>query len=251
MRFPSTSVSLPPDTICGYTIVRSPSPGTFIALADGGRKVLLKPLDTDCLLHGQLHPSIKERLSRVRELALKSAANLHGVERDKQGVFLVWEFIDGQPLESHAQSVSRSQFISMMREVVLSVLALHQVGIVHGALHSRNVIVDTAGRPRLTHISPLLFHDPAVDDTAIAAMLANLMERRTDMDAAMGSLLQKPASLRQLASSLVTADAPQAQSHSLDLEDRRRRRRMLLVAMAVAVLGALVAAIVTVVARRP
>ena len=39
-------------------------------------------MDHDCLLRGQLHPSIRERLSRVRELAHGGVANLYGVGRD-------------------------------------------------------------------------------------------------------------------------------------------------------------------------
>jgi len=244
---PSIPAPLPPATLCGYTVLRSPSPGTFIALADAGREIFLKPLDPDCLLHGQLHPSIKERLARVRELALKSAANLYGVERDSQqgghgGVFLVWEFIAGEPLETHAQSLHAQQLLSLLREVVLSVDALHQVGIVHGALHARNIIIDPAGRPHLTHISPLLFHDPAVDVAAVSSMIAGLIGQRGDIDPSVSSALAAPASLRELASRLVAADAPQSESVTTDIDGRRRRRRTLILALAVAILG-LVAAL--------
>ncbi|HEY7088314.1 MAG TPA: hypothetical protein VH518_09515, partial [Tepidisphaeraceae bacterium] len=58
-----------------------------------------KRLDDDCLLDRQLHPSISERLNRVRELPLTDVANLHGVEVDRDGVWLVWQFIEGQTLE--------------------------------------------------------------------------------------------------------------------------------------------------------
>jgi serine/threonine protein kinase len=251
MRPAASATPLPPDTICGYTVLRSLSPQTYIALADGGRQVFLKPLDPDCLLQGQLHPSIKERLARVRELALKSAANLHGVERDQPGVFLVWEFIDGATLESYAPSLAPLQLIALMREVVLSVEALHQVGIVHGAIHARNIIVDPTGRPRLTHISPLLFHDPAVDEKAISLMLAKLIDDRHDIDASLRVGLHQSLSLRQLAARLVTADAAPSERSAIDAEDRRRRRGMLLMAVFVAVLGILTAAVVGLISLRP
>jgi serine/threonine protein kinase len=250
MRLPFTSAPLPPDTICGYTVLRSPAPHTYVALADGGREVLLKPLDTDCLLHGQLHPSIKERLARVRELALKSAANLRGIERDRQGVFLVWEFIEGQTLESDAPSLSTSQLTSLMREVVLSVEALHQAGIVHGAMHARNVIIDRAGRPRLTHISPLLFSDPAVDDAAVRSMLLMLIQERTDLDQSISAVLQSAASLRQIASKLVLAATDASEPSTFDADDRGRRKRMTLLALAVAVTGILVALSVGLISAR-
>jgi serine/threonine protein kinase len=239
---------LPPDSICGYTILRSPSPGTYIALADGGREVLLKPLDADCLLHGQLHPSIKERLARVRELALKSAANLHGVERDGRGVFLIWEFIPGESLESAAAKMSPTQLIAMMREVVLSVEALHQVGIVHGALHACNVIIDTAGRPRLTHISPLLFDDPLVDEAAAQTMLNDLTQPRTDIDSSIRNAVAERRSFRELSSMLMAASVAPTQSQGEDDPERGRRKRMLLVALAVALVGVAIAITIAMVA---
>ena len=42
---------------------------TYLGVGDDGRQVVIKKLDTDCLLGAKLHPSIGERLNRVRELA--------------------------------------------------------------------------------------------------------------------------------------------------------------------------------------
>jgi len=246
----ATIPPLPPESICGYTVLKTTSPDTYVAFADGGRKVLLKPLDTDCLLHRQLHPSIKERLARVRELALKSAANLHGVERDAHGVFLVWEFVEGESLDSSAAAMSPGQLAEMMREVVLSVESLHQVGIVHGAIHARNVIIDPAGRPRLTHISPLLFHDPAVDESALRSMLLRLADFPSAMDATLRSALAEPGSLRQLAARLVTVGGRPSDFVTVDDEDRALRRRMVVAALAVALLGIALAAIALAVSLR-
>jgi serine/threonine protein kinase len=245
-----TTVPLPPGSICGYTVHGSLSPSTFLAFADSGRKVVLKPLDADCLLHGQLHPSIKERLARVRELAFKTAANLHGVERDSHGVFLVWEFIEGESLEVRAPAMSHVQLTQIMREVVLSVEALHQIGIVHGAIHARNVIVDSAGRPRLTHISPLLFHDSAVDAAAVHSMLLKLSDSHSHIDSKLRSELAESGSLRQLASRLVTVDGRPSEFVAVDAEDRTLRRRTVLAALAVAVVGILLAAIAVAVSIR-
>ena len=58
--------------------------------------VVRKRLDDDCLLDGQLHPSIRQRLERVRELPLTGVANLIGVEKNNAGVAeLVWQFVTG------------------------------------------------------------------------------------------------------------------------------------------------------------
>ncbi|MEA2708669.1 MAG: hypothetical protein QOF78_1270 [Phycisphaerales bacterium] len=132
------------------------------------RRTVLKRLDDDCLLDGQLHPSIQLRLERVRELPVTAVANLLGVERDAAGVaHLLWEFIPGTPLAE----VRSADWLKMSREVVLAVQSLHAAGIVHGAIHSRNVIVDDAGQVRLTHVSPLLYSDPDHDAADVVAML--------------------------------------------------------------------------------
>jgi serine/threonine protein kinase len=243
---PNIPTPLPRATVCGYTVLRSPSPGSYVALGDAGREIFLKPLDPDCLLHGQLHPSIKERLARVRELALKSAANLHGVERDGSreengAVFLVWEFVPGEPLETRAQLLAAPQLLPLLRQIVLSVEALHQVGIVHGALHARNIIIDLAGRPRLTHISPLLFHDPAADEAALSQILKTLIAQRDDMDSSTSTAVEGANSLRQMAASMVAADVLSARSDPVDNDDRHRRRRLLIIAFIVATAGAALA----------
>src|SRR5687767_16037968 len=96
MGTPTASRSLAaapvPPEICGYPVDSALSAGgedglppSYFAIGPGGRGVVLKPLEGDCVLKGKatLHPSIKERLSRVRELALAGVANLYGVERDR------------------------------------------------------------------------------------------------------------------------------------------------------------------------
>src|ERR1700722_15622672 len=91
--------SLPPSEIGQYRITRTLTPGqTFLGIDPSGREVVLKVLENDCLMRGQLHVSIHERLSRVRELAHIGVANLFGVERAGDRVYIVWEFIRGDPL---------------------------------------------------------------------------------------------------------------------------------------------------------
>ena len=69
--------------IGGYRELCAVSEQGWVGTAAGGRRVVLKRLDEDCLWKGQLHPSVKDRLARVRELAHQGVANLHGVERDQ------------------------------------------------------------------------------------------------------------------------------------------------------------------------
>src|SRR4051794_21935880 len=91
-----------------------------------------KRLDEDCLLGGELHPSIAERLARVRELPVSSVANLYGVERDDAGVWLVWQYIEGKSLEQFmATQHSSGELQSVSRDLNLAVASIHAHGIVH------------------------------------------------------------------------------------------------------------------------
>src|SRR5439155_19781318 len=68
------------------------------------RRTMHKPLPADCLLDGQLHPSIRQRLARVRELPMTRLATLHGVECGGSGAYLVWEYVAGAALPDHLTS---------------------------------------------------------------------------------------------------------------------------------------------------
>lgn len=146
-------------------IERELAPGrTWLVRDSGGVRRVLKRLPDDCLRAGQLHPSIKLRLTRLRELPLGCFVNLIGVERDPQcGVVLVSDYIDGVPLES----LPLVERVRLHRELEQAVEAMHQLGMVHGAIHGQNVIVDGWGKLWLIDPSPLLHDDPAVDRRAV------------------------------------------------------------------------------------
>ena len=94
-------MSISTAAIGGYRIERELGEGSLLASESNGRRVVLKMLEEDCLLKGALHPMIKDRLGRVRELAHLGVANLHGAERDGERAFLVWEFVEGITLEQY------------------------------------------------------------------------------------------------------------------------------------------------------
>jgi tRNA A-37 threonylcarbamoyl transferase component Bud32 len=130
-------------------------------------RIIRKPIDADCLLEGDLHPSVRLRLERVRELPVKGVANLHGVERAGHDVFALWERIEGRTLEDAAATAGTEQIARVLRETELIVSGMHGAGIVHGAVHERNIIIDDAGGVKLTHVSPLLFEDEQIDRDAL------------------------------------------------------------------------------------
>ncbi|HEX8914496.1 MAG TPA: hypothetical protein VF796_19260, partial [Humisphaera sp.] len=204
-----------PGEICGYP-VDSALPSTlaaepdflgpsFLAIGPGGRGIVLKPLDRDCLYKGGLHPSIKERLARVRELALAGVANLYGVERDPappggrpkadkaaaEPAWLIWEYARGRPLHEYAADAACTprKLALAARELVLGVEALHRQGIVHGAIRPSNVIVDAHGAVRLTHVSPLLYTDPADDVWGVINTLEEVLKLRDEQATPLGQVV--------------------------------------------------------------
>ena len=146
-----------PNDICGYRMLAPlPSNNGCVAETGTGRRVVLKILESDCLLQGQLHPSIKERLARVRELPQLQVANLICVDREEGTAYMIWEYLDGHTLDEFFATRWPREVMLALREVVLVVEAMHLNGIIHGALHGRNIIIDRDARVRLTHLSPLL-----------------------------------------------------------------------------------------------
>lgn len=134
------------------------------------RRTILKPLDEDCLLDGELHPSIALRLNRVREIPSTVVANLHGVERIDGRPHLVWEFVPGRTLESVMDSMSPKELAAVRSELLVALQAMHSLGLVHGAVHPRNVIIAPDGQVKLTHVSALLYTDPREDLAAMETM---------------------------------------------------------------------------------
>jgi len=202
--------SLPPETIGDYRILAALSPTTFRALGPGDKSVVLKVCDADCLQRGKLHPGIHARMSRVRELAHPGVANLHSMERDAGHLFAVWDDVPGESIEQYVQSHSMSSpaLARLAREVILIVESLHALGIVHGRINAGNVIVDSRGSVRLTHVSPLLYDDPSLDESATLDLLARLMQSLSGDEPLLNAVqtaIERKQSLRTLAAALAVS----------------------------------------------
>jgi hypothetical protein len=234
--------------IGGHAVVRTLTPEqSWLATASGGRQVVLKTLDEDCLWQGGLHPNIKDRLGRVRELAHVGVANLYGVERDGALTYLVWDYVPGRTLAEQATSATcgRRDLLVLARELVLAVEMLHARGIVHGTIKGSNAIVGTDGRVVLTHVSPLLYSEPGEDVQAVLGLLGDLVQGRGEQDSPLGRLLaragENEVTLRWLAGRmgalLDSRDSEPAVEREDRAEGRRIRRRALTGAGAAAVLG--------------
>jgi serine/threonine protein kinase len=165
-----------------YRIDRALGEGTVLASESNGRRVVLKMLEPDCLLKGHLHPMIYDRLNRVRELAHLGVANLHAAERDGERAFCVWEFVEGITLQEFLREYGPhdTRLADIATQILSHVETLHGLGIVHGALHARNVIIQPAGGVKLTHVSPLLYHEESVDVQAVGELLKQMGFNRAD-----------------------------------------------------------------------
>jgi len=245
-----TSVPAPPEApseLCGYSVAGTLAEGkTYLAIGPAGRGLVLKKLDEDCLLHGLLHPSIRERLSRVRELPHGGVANLHGVGRDGNHAYLIWEFVDGMPFDQFAAKPSTSprDLAIAARDLALATASLHLQGIVHGALVAGNIIVGPGGCIRLTHVSPLLFSDPAVDAQSVLALLAYVIEQRGDVQTPLGRIALSAragkVNLRELAGQLAAFIESRGPDEPIGAPEpivSAPRRRALLSAAVVGFLG--------------
>ena len=227
---------------------------TFAARDGRGRRVVLKGVDDDCLLSGQrgqrgkggqggqggaLHPMIKDRLGRVRELAHMGVAQLYGVERLGDRPMLVWEHVEGKTLEEVLRApIPHEQRIKLAHGLVAAVESLHTLGIVHGAIHGRNLIVTPRGDLKLTHISPLLWNEIDADTVAVTSVLES-MELGESMPRNLGAL-----SLREMAAGIRAHPMGPVLADSADENQKSasRARRMALVGAAlVALIGALLA----------
>lgn len=179
VRMPMTEVH----SIGDYRILRELAPGlTFLAVGHGEGKVVLKRLEEDCLFEEKLHVSIKERLQRIREIPHIGVANLHGVERARGRVYLVWDYIESVALEEYLVTPDARgrlpDLTAIARELVMAVEGLSRLGLVHGALHGGNIFVLSDGSIRLTHLSPYLYTDPQEDARAVIDLLLESLNKR-------------------------------------------------------------------------
>jgi len=228
-----------PGAIGQYTILRTLTPERSFLAQGVGQPVVIKLLDHDCLVGGRLHPNIRDRLARVRELAHVGVANLHGVESDGERAFAVWEFIQGETLDRHAVRLdSPAALARLAREIILAVEAMHALGIVHGKIHARNVIVDHRGLVHLTHVSPLLYDDTKVDARDLSAMLQTIAAQRGWADSPMARISSQSLPLPQLRARLAQSADDVESASPAESAIEKTPRRLALLAVVLAILAA-------------
>lgn len=168
-----------------FELLQTLAPSTALVADRFGHRLVLKPLGEDCLLQEQIHPLILRRLKLLRELPHAGLAHLVDVVETPAGPCLMWQWVDGADWKQAIAEADRAGRRELCSELLLAIESLHALGVVHGALRPGNVLV----RPQatgwsgsgkawtlvLTHVSPLLHHDPDVDITAAAEMVSAAM----------------------------------------------------------------------------
>ena len=203
-----------------------------IRATDHGPRIVRKRLPQDCLLEGQLNPNIAERLRRVREIAMTNVPTLIAIERHGADTFLVWQHIEGVPFEQAAadEKIDPNQAIGLVRELLHTVECFHATGLVHGALHSNNVLVRD-GRIYLIDVSPLLFLDPKCDEQAVMQMIGRVVEVRNEQNEPLGTALaaamRRANPMQELAAQLSAHAAGETVRATPPARPQIRRRTLL------------------------
>ncbi len=196
-----------------YALLQTLTPGCTFLCSDVSSNILvLKRLDEDCLHQRRLHPSIRERLVHIRDLPHGRLAILRGVERWDGQACMVWSWLDGDAWDEALEKPIEN-FGSLASSLVEAVDTLHEMGIVHGSLHAKNIIVRRDGQAWLTDVSPYLYTDPTVDNDAVVELL-ELARQRIPIETAtrLGGLLEQfragSLDLRQLSRALRNVGDP-------------------------------------------
>lgn len=233
-----------------YTIVQELTPGqSFLAADANSQRVVLKMLPPDCLLEGQLNPNVAERLRHVREIAMTDVAHLRGIERDGDKHFLVWDFVQGEPIDQHLIRFDQPahDVLRLTRELIHIVERFHATGLVHGQLHGNNILMTPFGRLKLIDVSPLLFVEAARDEQAVVQLIATIVQHRGEQQHPLGQALQlamrHPSPMQDLSARLSAYEAGQPLQRPASVRIRIRRRTLLAALIALLVGIAIVIAI--------
>jgi hypothetical protein len=227
----------------GYRLLQELVPGrTFLCCDVSENIVVLKRLDDDCLHRNQLHPSIKDRLSHVRELAHPRMATLRSVERWNGLACMVWIYLDGHSWEEAITNPNANR-IELCSALAATVDALHEIGIVHGSLHGRNIIVRPDRQVWLTDVSPYLYTDPQADLAALVQLMRDIAGRLpADMSPRFSDLVDQleagSLTLREFSHQVSKADQPQTEvGLTTAKKDHGYRIRSLATAAVIAAVG--------------
>lgn len=114
-----------------------------------GEAVALKVLHQDLAARAGMVDLLREECRRVRRLAHPNIVRVFDFHRAEGRFFISMELVDGGDA-TVLGDMAWTQAIATLLPVIDALAYAHQQGIVHRDIKARNVLFDSAGRPRLT-----------------------------------------------------------------------------------------------------
>jgi hypothetical protein len=193
------------------------------------RRVALKLVAPD--------PAIAERFRRLEWPEHPHAVSMYAAGVCAHGQFVAMQLVPGSTLAEidEAGKLDSDRALELLNEVAVALDAAHEAGIVHGDVRAQNVLVDRAGRARLTDFGIGPGPTSIESDAAAFAELVRecLWRELPELADTQGSS----------AVELVRAAAEKLTPSSASNRARRRRRRAAVAATGVLLAGAALAAI--------
>jgi hypothetical protein len=126
---------------------------------------------------------LQDRLQPFFSAEIPGAVRLLETGRTSEGFFIASEYVDGVTLHDHvvgSMSLTQAEACRILRRVALALQAAHALGLAHGDLHSRNVILTEKRDVRITDFGLGAGSDPAADLQACRALWRFMLTGESD-----------------------------------------------------------------------
>ena len=114
---------------------------------------------------------IEQEIQRIAHIESRSLVTLHGLLRVDSSLFLVLEYIDGEPLDVHlqvrrekGQILGLKSAYSLIAHICLAMEQVHASGLFHGALTPNNIFVTKQGRVKVSNLAYSFFANQRLND---------------------------------------------------------------------------------------
>ncbi len=118
-----------------------------------GRKVAIKALNPGLAKNPEIRERFKNEASMLSQLHHPNIVQLYDYVEMEQGVFLVMEFADGQPLDEYIEKVTgpipEDKALPMFAKILDGVAYAHKKNVVHRDIKPSNIIVSPEGKVKI------------------------------------------------------------------------------------------------------
>jgi eukaryotic-like serine/threonine-protein kinase len=177
-RLADTSAFVSKGMIPGFTLLSELHRGgqgtVYLATQEStGRQVAVKVLRAQTLGSGSTGAARFQReveiLSRLKH---PNIVTIHDCGRSLDDVYLVMDYVDGQPFDVHVaeQNCSIRETLAIFAKACDAVSAANNRGVIHRDLKPRNILVDEHGEPRVLDFGLAKIVDDSARTTTLDAM---------------------------------------------------------------------------------